>query len=134
MRRASLNEDGCMDLALDQSSNYIMTKWYGQSLAVFEESAFQRYLNQLDTRFKDNGNGRSVIRYFLSAAVTAMEGTGGGWILPDELREYAVPGGDPLFCEACPDNVQYKDSMPVCLLASEAHMASALEQTQERHG
>lgn len=67
-----LRTDGCTDLQLDSSKHYIVTKWYGSSLAIFEEAAFHQYLRRLDTDFKDNGHGQSVIRYFLSAAVTMM--------------------------------------------------------------
>ena len=54
-----LRTDGCTDLQLDSSKHYIVTKWYGSSLAIFEEAAFHQYLRRLDTDFKDNGHGQS---------------------------------------------------------------------------
>ena len=62
-----------------------MTKWYGSSLAIFEEKAFQKYLRKLDTEFRDNNHGRSVIRYFLSAAVTMVTKDEAGWLIPPAL-------------------------------------------------
>ena len=52
-----LRTDGCTDLQMDSNKQYIVTKWYGSSLAIFEEAAFQKYLRRLDTDFKDNGHG-----------------------------------------------------------------------------
>ena len=51
-----LRTDGCTDLQLDSSKHYIVTKWYGSSLAIFEEAAFHQYLRRLDTDFKDSGS------------------------------------------------------------------------------
>ena len=48
-----LRTDGCTDLQMDSNKQYIVTKWYGSSLAIFEEAAFQKYLRRLDTDFKD---------------------------------------------------------------------------------
>ena len=42
-----LRTDGCTDLQLDSSKHYIVTKWYGSSLAIFEEAAFHQYLRRL---------------------------------------------------------------------------------------
>ena len=47
-----LRTDGCTDLQMDSNKQYIVTKWYGSSLAIFEEAAFQKYLRRLDTDFK----------------------------------------------------------------------------------
>ena len=77
-----LRTDGCTDLQMDSNKQYIVTKWYGSSLAIFEEAAFQKYLRRLDTDIKDNGHGQSVIRYFLSAAVTMMTEESDGWRIP----------------------------------------------------
>ena len=46
-----LRTDGCTDLQMDSNKQYIVTKWYGSSLAIFEEAAFQIYLRRLDTDF-----------------------------------------------------------------------------------
>ena len=43
-----LRTDGCTDLQLDSSKHYIVTKWYGSSLAIFEEAAFHQYLRRLE--------------------------------------------------------------------------------------
>ena len=42
-----LRTDGCTDLQLDSSKHYIVTKWYGSSLAILEEAAFRQYLRRL---------------------------------------------------------------------------------------
>ena len=68
----SIDDDGYMTLDLDTNQDYIMTKWYGNSIAVFEEEAFRKYIDRISTTFRDNGNGRSVIRFFLSAGKTFL--------------------------------------------------------------
>ncbi len=42
----NIGRDGCTDLQ-EWSSNkqYIVTKWYGSSLAIFEEAAFQKIIS-----------------------------------------------------------------------------------------
>ena len=39
----SIDDDGYMTLDLDTNQDYIMTKWYGNSIAVFEETAEASY-------------------------------------------------------------------------------------------
>ena len=87
----SIDDDGYMTLDLDTNQDYIMTKWYGNSIAVFEEEAFRKYIDRISTTFRDNGNGRSVIRFFLSAAVTMIDrNPQGGWYLPEIFQRYAL--------------------------------------------
>ena len=117
-----LRTDGCTDLQLDSSKHYIVTKWYGSSLAIFEEAAFHQYLRRLDTDFKDNGHGQSVIRYFLSAAVTMMTEETEGWRIPPELEYWQ-----------CEINSSYRDSLPVFVVAASGNMDSAIEMTRKRH-
>ena len=114
-----LRTDGCTDLQMDSNKQYIVTKWYGSSLAIFEEAAFQKYLRRLDTDFKDNGHGQSVIRYFLSAAVTMMT--------------CIEKDGERLEYWECEINSSYQDSLPVFVVAASGNMDSAIEMTKERH-
>ena len=102
-----LRTDGCTDLQMDSNKQYIVTKWYGSSLAIFEEAAFQKYLRRLDTDFKDNGHGQSV---------TCIEKDG-------ERLEYWE----------CEINSSYQDSLPVFVVAASGNMDSAIEMTKERH-
>lgn len=128
-----LRTDGCTDLQLDGSRNYIVTKWYGSSLAVFEENAFQKYLRRLDTDFKDNGHGQSVIRYFLSAAVTMMTEESEGWRIPPELLECVEKDGEGLEYWECETHSSYQDSLPILVVAASGNMDSAIEMTRKRH-
>lgn len=128
-----LRTDGCTDLQLDGSRNYIVTKWYGSSLAVFEENAFQKYLRRLDTDFKDNGHGQSVIRYFLSAAVTMMTEESEGWRIPPELLECVEKDGEGLEYWKCETDSSYQDSLPILVVAASGNMDSAIEMTRKRH-
>lgn len=128
-----LRTDGCTDLQLDGSRNYIVTKWYGSSLAVFEENAFQKYLRRLDTDFKDNGHGQSVIRYFLSAAVTMMTEESEGWRIPPELLECVEKDGEGLEYWECETDSSYQDSLPILVVAASGNMDSAIEMTRKRH-
>ena len=128
-----LRTDGCTDLQLDGSRNYIVTKWYGSSLAVFEENAFQKYLRRLDTDFKDNGHGQSVIRYFLSAAVTMMTEESEGWRIPPELLECIEKDGEGLEYWECETDSSYQDSLPILVVAASGNMDSAIEMTRKRH-
>ena len=36
-----LRTDGCTDLQMDSNKQYIVTKWYGSSLAIFEKPLFR---------------------------------------------------------------------------------------------
>lgn len=128
-----LRTDGCTDLKLDGSRNYIVTKWYGSSLAVFEEGAFHKYLRRLDTDFKDNGHGQSVIRYFLSAAVTMMTEESEGWRIPPELLECIEKDGEGLEYWECETDSSYQDSLPILVVAASGNMESAIEMTKKRH-
>lgn len=128
-----LRTDGCTDLQMDSNKQYIVTKWYGSSLAIFEEAAFQKYLRRLDTDFKDNGHGRSVIRYFLSAAVTMMTEESDGWRIPPELLTCIEKDGERLEYWECEINSSYQDSLPVFVVAASGNMDSAIEMTKERH-
>ena len=128
-----LRTDGCTDLQMDSNKQYIVTKWYGSSLAIFEEAAFQKYLRRLDTDFKDNGNGQSVIRYFLSAAVTMMTEESDGWRIPPELLTCIEKDGERLEYWECEINSSYQDSLPVFVVAASGNMDSAIEVTKERH-
>ena len=128
-----LRTDGCTDLQMDSNKQYIVTKWYGSSLAIFEEAAFQYYLRRLDTDFKDNGHGQSVIRYFLSAAVTMMTEESDGWRIPPELLTCIEKDGERLEYWECEINSSYQDSLPVFVVAASGNMDSAIEMTKERH-
>ena len=123
-----LRTDGCTDLQMDSNKQYIVTKWYGSSLAIFEEAAFQKYLRRLDTDFKDN-----VIRYFLSAAVTMMTEESDGWRIPPELLTCIEKDGERLEYWECEINSSYQDSLPVFVVAASGNMDSAIEMTKERH-
>lgn len=131
--RIIFGENGYTDLKLEKSKNYIITKWYGSSLAIFEEEAFKKYLMKLDTDFKDNNHGRSVIRYFLSAAVTMMTEEDDGWIIPTELLDCISKEGEAIESWQCSNKGTYQDSLPVMLLASSSNMDSAITMTAERH-
>ena len=128
-----LRTDGCTDLQMDSNKQYIVTKWYGSSLAIFEEAAFQKYLRRLGTDFKDNGHGQSVIRYFLSAAVTMMTEESDGWRIPPELLTCIEKDGERLEYWECEINSSYQDSLPVFVVAASGNMDSAIEMTKERH-
>ena len=128
-----LRTDGCTDLQMDSNKQYIVTKWYGSSLAIFEEAAFQKYLRRLYTDFKDNGHGQSVIRYFLSAAVTMMTEESDGWRIPPELLTCIEKDGERLEYWECEINSSYQDSLPVFVVAASGNMDSAIEMTKERH-
>ena len=128
-----LRTDGCTDLQMDSNKQYIVTKWYGSSLAIFEEAAFQKYLRRLDTDFKVNGHGQSVIRYFLSAAVTMMTEESDGWRIPPELLTCIEKDGERLEYWECEINSSYQDSLPVFVVAASGNMDSAIEMTKERH-
>lgn len=128
-----LRTDGCTDLQMDSNKQYIVTKWYGSSLAIFEEAAFQKYLRRLDTDFKDNSHGQSVIRYFLSAAVTMMTEESDGWRIPPELLTCIEKDGERLEYWECEINSSYQDSLPVFVVAASGNMDSAIEMTKERH-
>ena len=128
-----LRTDGCTDLQLDSTKQYIVTKWYGSSLAIFEENAFQKYLRRLDTDFKDNGHGQSVIRYFLSAAVTMMTEESDGWRIPPELLECIQKENEGLEYWQCEIDSSYQDSLPILIVASAGSMDSAIAMTRERH-
>ena len=128
-----LRTDGCTDLQMDSNKQYIITEWYGSSLAIFEEAAFQKYLRRLDTDFKANGHGQSVIRYFLSAAVTMMTEESDGWRIPPELLTRIEKDGERLEYWECEINSSYQDSLPVFVVAASGNMDSAIEMTKERH-
>lgn len=128
-----LRTDGCTDLQLDSTKQYIVTKWYGSSLAIFEENAFQKYLRRLDTDFKDNGHGQSVIRYFLSAAVTMMTEESDGWRIPPELLECIQKENEGLEYWQCEIDSSYQDSLPILIVAATGSMDSAIAMTRERH-
>ena len=128
-----LRTDGCTDLKLDGGRHYIVTKWYGSSLAIFEEGAFHKYLRRLDTDFKDNGHGQSVIRYFLSAAVTMMTEESEGWRIPPELLECIEKDGERLEYWQCETDSSYQDSLPILVVAASGNMDSAIEMTKKRH-
>ncbi|MGN0203071.1 MAG: hypothetical protein ACI4BB_00910 [Coprococcus sp.] len=131
--RIIFGENGYTDLKLEKNKNYIVTKWYGSSLAIFEEEAFKKYLMKLDTDFKDNNHGRSVIRYFLSAAVTMVKEENEGWIIPPELLDCISKEGESIESWHCSNEGKYQDSLPILLLASSSNMDSAITMTAERH-
>lgn len=127
------NDDGSMKLDLGNDGNYVMTKWYKRSLAIFRENSFKKYLNELDTKYSDNGNGHSVIRYFLSAAVTMMYKDGDGWSIPQPLKDYAVSDGEDLYMDVCKDEFKFDRDLPVVLLASQSNIEEAIRMTEEKH-
>lgn len=129
----TIRENGYADLRLDADKQYIVTKWYGSSLAVFEEEVFQKYLRKLDTSFRENNHGRSVIRYFLSAAVTMIIEDEQGWRIPPALWACIEKEGEEIQSWRCSHEGAYQDSLPILLLASESSMDNAVEMTKERH-
>ena len=82
---------------------------------------------------KDNGHGQSVIRYFLSAAVTMMTEESDGWRIPPELLTCIEKDGERLEYWECEINSSYQDSLPVFVVAASGNMDSAIEMTKERH-
>lgn len=128
-----LQKDGYAELKLEKDRNYIVTKWYGSSLAVFEEAAFQKYIRKLDTLLHDGNHGKSVIQYFLSAAVTMLASEGEGWQLPEVLVEAIAREGEAIVCEMCTYEDDCRNSMPIMLLAAESNMDSAVAKTAARH-
>ncbi len=128
-----IEKNGYAELKLEKGRNYIVTKWYGSSLAIFEESAFQKYIRKLDTILHDGEHGKSVIRYFLSAAVTMLAAEGEGWHLPEVLVEAIAKEGEAIVCEFCTFDENWRNSMPMMLLAAESNMDSAVAQTAARH-
>lgn len=127
------SEDGYMDLQLEKTKNYIVTKWYGSSLAIFEESAFQKYIRKLDIECRDNNHGRSVIRYFLSAAVTMIAQDEEGWRIPPELLACIGRQDETVKSWRVGNETVDYDSMPTILLAAESHIDSAIDMTAKRH-
>lgn len=129
-----IQKDGYAELKLEKGLNYIVTKWYGSSLAIFEESAFQKYIRKLDMILRDGEHGKSVIRYFLSAAVTMLAAEGDGWHLPEVLVEAIAKGEETIVCETgIFDKEGSSGSMPVMLLAAESNMDSAITKTAAAH-
>ena len=129
----TIREDGGMFLPLDEKKTYIVTKWYGSSLAVFEEDVFQKYINRLDTQYSENGHGRSAIRYFLSAAVTLMSHEGGCWYIPDLHLESICRENEKTVCEICDYTGDFGGAMPKLIIASEGSIDGAMKMTIERH-
>ena len=110
-----------------------MTKWYGSSLAIFVVAAFHQYLRRLDTDFKDNGHGQSVIRFYLSASVTMMKEAKEGCRIPPELLDCIEKEDEGLEYWQCEINSSYRDSLPVFVVAASGNMDSAIEMTRKRH-
>ncbi len=126
-------ENGSMKLNLSQDDRYVMTKWYKSSVAIFNEKDFRKYLNGLDTKYQTNGNGRSVIRYFLSAALTLVCKNGEGWSFPDTLREYALPDGGDLYMFERPEEYRGFPDIPLILLAAQGNVGAAVKMTEKMH-
>ena len=126
------NDSICIK-GLDPDTAYIITKWYGSSLAIFREPDFRRYLSKLDTDFRENGHGRSVIRYFLSAAVSMLTGEDGNYSLPPALLSAADCDGELPVAAPCPHAEDYPDCFPILLIASAANIDGALALTDRKH-
>ena len=131
--RVVFTDDGSAILDLSPDGEYIITKWYKSSLAVFEERKFRKYISALETKYADNGHGSSVMRYFLSAAVSMMSMGEEGWKIPQVLKEYAAGGSGQLCALFCPDKLRCSMDLPLMLIASEENMDGAMNMTIEKH-
>lgn len=131
----AFSENGAMSLSLDHSRSYVMTKWYGSSVALFEEDVFKRYVNQLSNMKADQPFGRSVMRFFLSAAVTLITDDEDGWYMPEPLMAYIKKDGDPIVYETCPDAnaEEFRGALPLLLIAAESNIDSAIGMTARKH-
>ncbi len=131
----AFSENGAMSLDLDHSRSYVMTKWYGSSVALFEEDVFKRYVNQLSNMKADQPFGRSVMRFFLSAAVTLITDDEDGWYMPEPLMAYIKKDGDPIVYETCPDAnaEEFRGALPLLLIAAESNIDSAIGMTARKH-
>lgn len=133
--KITFSKSGAMDLDLEHDRQYVMTKWYGGSVALFEEDVFKKYVNHLSNMTADQPFGRSVMRFFLSAAVTLIDDDEEGWYMPDALRSYIEKDGEPIVCQACPDAnaEEFLGALPKLLIAAESNIRGALEMTAKKH-
>lgn len=133
--KIAFSDKGAMHLNLDHSKAYVMTKWYGSSVALFEEGVFKHYVNQLSSMEADQPFGRSVMRFFLSAAVTAVTDDEDGWYMPEVLMAYIEKDGEPIVCQACPDAnaEEFKGALPLLLIAAESNIDDAIGMTARKH-
>ena len=129
------SREGAMQLPLDHSKEYVMTKWYGGSVAVFREDIFKKYMNQLSNMAADQPFGRSVMRFFVSAAVTMADKDDQGWYLPQELRAYMGPDQETIVCQECPDAnaKEFMGALPDLLIAAQPNIGGAIEMTVKKH-
>lgn len=127
------NNDGSAKLNLNTGGSYVVTQWYKSSLAVFEESSFRRYLEELEYSFGDNDNARIAILYFLSAATTMIHQINGGWRISDKLRDYTRSGEEDLYFDDCPDKFISNNDLPVVLIASKNNIDKAIRMTHDKH-
>ena len=134
-KKIAFSENGAMRLNLDHSKSYVMTKWYGSSVALFEEGVFKRYVNSLGSMKADQPFGQSVMRFFLSAAVTLITDDEDGWYMPEVLMTYIEKDGEPIVCQACPDAnaEEFRGALPLLLIAAESNIESAISMTAKKH-
>jgi hypothetical protein len=83
----------------------------------------------------DQPFGRSVMRFFLSAAVTAVKDDADGWYMPEVLMAYIEKGGEPIVCQVCPDAnaEEFKGALPLLLIAAESNIDDAIGMTARKH-
>ncbi len=131
----AFSENGAMRLDLDRSKTYVMTKWYGSSVALFEEAVFRRYVNHLGNMEADQPFGRSVMRFFLSAAVTLITDDEDGWYMPEPLMAYIKKDGESIVCETCPDAnaEEFRGALPLLLIAAQSNIDDAIGMTARKH-
>jgi hypothetical protein len=131
----AFSENGAMRLDLDHSKSYVMTKWYGSSVALFEEGVFRRYVNYLGNMKADQPFGRSVMRFFLSAAVTLVTDDEDGWYMPEPLLAYIKKDEEPIVCETCPDAnaEEFRGALPLLLIAAKSNIDAAIGMTARKH-
>jgi hypothetical protein len=128
-----IQQNGYVELNLEKGKEYIVTRWYGSSLAIFEEKAFQKYIRKLDNIMQEGCQGRSLIRYFLSAAVTVLACEGDGWQIPEMLVKEIARENEPMICEICAYDAERSTYMPVMLLAAESNIEHAISKTARVH-
>lgn len=134
-KEIAFSENGAMRLDLDHSKAYVMTKWYGSSVALFEEDVFKRYVNYLGSMTADQPFGRSVMRFFLSAAVTVITNDEDGWYMPEALMAYIRKEEEPIVCETCPDAnaEEFRGALPLLLIAAKSNIDTAIGMTARKH-
>ncbi len=126
-------DSGGLYIRLDPGKRYVLTKWYGRSLALFREETFRKYLGRLAEAVTDEDNRRSIIRYFLTAAHTVVGNSTGRLDLPKDLSDYIYEINDPFRWAVCPQAPAYSGTLPEVLIASRKNLQAAVDMTKRRH-